>query len=60
MEDNEPVLPASFALYCAIGVGRKEGERELAQFPEMSGSLGRARQLLAAPPLQLESQADNE
>lgn len=36
------MLPAPFTLYGAIGVGRKEGKRELAQFPEMSGSLGRA------------------
>lgn len=34
-------LPAPFTLYGATGVGRKESEKELAQFPEMSGSLGR-------------------
>lgn len=43
-------LPAPFILYGATGVGRMEGEKELAQFPEMSGSLGRARYLRAGSP----------
>lgn len=43
------VLPAPFTLYGAIGAGRREGERELAQFPEMSGSLGRAQHLRRLP-----------
>lgn len=44
------MLPAPFTFYGAIGVGRNGGERELAQFPEMSGSLGRARHLRASSP----------
>lgn len=40
-------LPAPFILYCDTGAERKKAARELAQFPEMSGSLGRARHLRA-------------
>ena len=42
---TEPELPAPFPLYCATSIRRKEGGRKLAQFPEMSGSLGRAHHL---------------
>ena len=56
-------FPAPFILYCATSLRRKEDVRELAQFPEMSGSPGRMRHLRAGSPLtplQLTSWVNND